>query len=137
MRQTLYNHSLSRMALPSATRTNATVNGTTVDTGVFNNDFRTVLFTVVTGTITDGSHAFSVQDSADGSAWATADSGLVQGSAPTITATDDDAVFQFGYIVGTRQYVRLVVVTSGATTGGVFCAVATMGGGTSTPVARS
>jgi hypothetical protein len=137
MRSTLYTHSLVRVALTSAARTNGTVNGTTVDLGVFGNDFRSVLFAVQTGSITDGSHAISVQDSPDGSAWAAVDSAQLQGAAPTITSTNDDTVFEVGYIPGTKQYVRLVATTSGATTGGIFAAVAVLGGAASSPVARS
>lgn len=137
MRSTLYNHSLVRAALTSAARTNGTVNGTTVDLGVFGNDFRSVLFVVYTATITDGTHTISIQDSPDGSAWAAVDTAQVQGATPTITATGDDTVYEFGYIPGTRQYVRLVAVTSGATTGGVFGAVAVLGSASSSPVARA
>lgn len=137
MRSTLYTNSLSRMALPSAARVNGTANGSTVDTGVFGNDFRSVLFVVTTGTIADGSHAITVQDSDDGSSWAAADPSRIQGTQPTIGATDDNVVFDVGYVVGTRQYVRLVVTTSGATTGGVFSAVAVLSGASSAPVARS
>jgi hypothetical protein len=137
MRSTLYTNSLVRVALTSATRTNGTVNGTTVDLGVFGNDFRSVLFVVQTGTVTDGSHAISVQDSPDGSAWAAVDAAQLQGTAPTITSTNDDTVLEVGYIPGTKQYVRLVAVTSGATTGGVFAAVAVLGEASSRPVARS
>lgn len=137
MRSTLYSHSLVRVALTSATRTNGAVNGTTVDLGVFGNDFRTVLFVVQTGTVTDGTHAITVQDSPDGSAWAAVDAAYLQGALPTITGTDDDAVFQFGYIAGTKQFVRLVATTSSATTGGVFSAVAVLGAASSSPVARS
>lgn len=136
MRETLYNQALARLALTSGTRTNGTVNGTTVDTGVFGNDFRAVLFVVQTGTITDGSHAVTVQDSTDGSTWAAADSSLIQGSLPTIVGANDDSVFDFGYIAN-RQYVRLVVTTSGATTGGVFSAVAVLFDASQNPVARS
>lgn len=137
MQRTLYTHSLSRIALQSATRTNGTANGVTIDTGVFGNDFRTVLFVITTGAITDGSHAFSVQDSDDGSSWAAADASRVQGVAPTATASDDNVVFDVGYVVGTRQYVRLVATTTGATTGGVFSAVAVMSGASTSPVLRS
>jgi hypothetical protein len=137
MRATLYNACLTRVALTSAARTNGTVNGTTVDLGVFGNDFRTVMFVVSTGTITDGSHAFTVQESADGSSWGNAASASVQGSLPTVVAADDDTVFQFGYIVGSLQYVRIVATTSGATTGGIFSATAVLSGASSSPVARS
>lgn len=137
MRDTLYTDTLARVALTIGTRTNGTVNGTTVDTGVFGNDFRSVMFVVLAGTITDGSHAITVQDSADGSTWATADSSLIQGSLPTITGTNDDTVFEFGYVVANRQYVRVVATTSAATTGGVFGAVALLSSGSVAPVARS
>lgn len=138
MRETLYTKTLARVALLPAVRTNATVNGTTVDTSIFGNDFRVALFVVYTGTITDGSHAITVQDSADGSSWATADSSLIQGSLPTIVSTDDDKVFEFGYVVsGARAFVRLVATTSGATTGGNFGAVALLSEGSVSPVIRS
>lgn len=136
MRDTLYTDTLARVALTSATRVNGTVNGTTVDTGVFGNDFRSVMFVVLTGTITDGSHAITVQDSPDGSAWTTVDAALLQGSLPTITGANDDTVFEFGYVV-TRQYVRLVATTSAATTGGAFGAVALLSAGSIAPVARA
>ncbi|WP_454199585.1 hypothetical protein [Nocardia sp. Marseille-Q1738] len=137
MRRTLYNRCLTRQALTSAVRTNGTVNGTTVDLGVFGNDFRSVLFIVSTGTITDGSHAITMQDSPDGTNWTTVPASQRQGSLPTIVAANDDTLFEFGYIVGTNQYVRLVATTSGATTGGVFSAVAVLSEGSTTPVLRS
>lgn len=137
MRNTLYSHTLVKPALPSAARTNAVVNGTTVDLGVFGNDFRTVMFVVSTATITDGSHAITMQDSPDGSAWSTVPAAKRQGSLPTIVLTDDDTLFSFGYIVDTNQYVRLVATTTGATTGGIYSAVALLSEGTFAPVARA
>lgn len=138
MRRTLYTHNHVVSALDQASRTaNATVNGATVDTGLFGNDFRSVLFIVQAATITDGSHAFTVQDSADGSSWAAADASLVQGTAPTLVAASDNAVFYVGYIVGARQYVRLSVTTTTSTSGGVFGAVAILGEASVSPVARS
>lgn len=135
--RTLYSQCLARVAMPSAARTNGTVNGTTVDLGVFGNDFRTVYFVVSTATVTDGSHAFTVQESPDGSSWANAASTSVQGSLPTVTSSGGSSVFEFGYIANTNQYVRVVATTSGATTGGVFSVAAVCGGASSTPVARS
>lgn len=137
MRNTLYTRCLTQQALTSAVRTNGTVNGTTVDLGVFGNDFRTVLFIVSTGTITDGSHAITMQDSPDGTNWTAVAAGFRQGSLPTIVAANDDALYEFGYIVGSNQYVRLVAATSGATSGGAFSAVAVCSEASHTPVARS
>lgn len=137
MRDTLYNKTLVRQALTSAARTNGTASGTAVDLGVFGNDFRTVLFVISTATITDGSHAITLEDSPNNSDWTAVEAGRVQGSQPTVVAADDNTFFALGYIVGTAQYVRLSVVTSGATTGGVFSALAILGEGSNNPVARA
>lgn len=138
MRDTLYSSSLARPALAFVARTaNAAVNGTTVDLGVYGNDFRTALFVIATGAVTDGTHTVKLQHSEDDSNWTDVSADRLQGSAPAITSSDDDKVFAVGYIVGTEQYVRVVVTTAGATSGGIFGAVAVLGEASSTPVARS
>lgn len=137
MRDTLYTHSLSRLALTSAARTNGTVNGSTVDLGVYGNDFRTALFVITTGAITDGTHAITLEHSSDGSNWSAVPAERRQGALPSIGSVDDNVVLEVGYIVGTEQYVRLAVTTSGATTGGIYSAVAVLGSASSSPVARS
>lgn len=137
MRNTLYNNTLVVAALASAARTNGTVNGTTVDLGAFGNDFRSVMFIVSTATVTDGTHAITMQDSPDGTNWTAVPAAKRQGSLPTVLAANDDTLYQFGYIVGTNQYVRLVATTTGATTGGVYSAVAVLSEASSSPVARS
>lgn len=137
MRESLYTKGLARVALTSGTRTNGTVTGPAIDSGIFGNDFRTVFFVVLTGTVTDGSHAVTVQDSADGSTgWNAVDAGTLSGTVPTIGGPDDDTVFQFAHVLQ-KQYVRLSVTTSGATTGGVYGAVAVLYDASVEPVARS
>lgn len=135
--RSLYTESLSRMALQSAARTNGTSNGTSVDLGVFGNDFRSALFVVTTATITDGTHAVTVQESADASSWVAVPADRVQGTLPSIGSADDNVVFEFGVIAGTAQYLRVVATTTGSTTGGVFSAVAVLSEGSNNPVARS
>lgn len=135
MRRSVYSANLARVALPVAART-ATTAGTTVDRHVFNNAFRSVMFVIHTGTITDGTHTVAVEDSADGTTWAAADASNLHGSAPAITSSNDDTVFEVGYN-GPKRYVRLNVTVASATTGGIYGAVAVMSGGRSTPVARS
>lgn len=136
--QTLYSNTLARVALTPVVRTaNAAVNGTAVDLGVFGNDFRSVLFVVSTGVITDGTHTVTLEVSADNSSWSAAATDRIQGSLPAIGASDDNTLFQFGYKAGTEQYVRIVVTTAAATSGGLFGAVAVLGEGSNNPVARS
>ncbi|MCT9932441.1 hypothetical protein N5079_19760 [Planotetraspora sp. A-T 1434] len=127
MRRSVYNECVARPALAVATRTNGAVNGLTVDKHYQNNAFRSVMFIVHSGTMTDGSVAVTMQDSPDNSTWTAVDASYVQGSLPTIASTDDDKTFEIGY-TGPQRYVRIVATTSGATTGGTFGATAVMWG---------
>ena len=137
MRRSLYPSGLAVRALASDAHTDGTVNGDTVDryqtSGGRGSYHGGVLFVVLTGTVTDGTHTFVVEDSENGSTWATASSYDVQGAAPALDDQDSDAVFEVGYN-GTKRYVRLSVTTAGSTTGGVFGAVALLDGGQARPV---
>lgn len=121
MRTSIYRESMSAMALTSGTRTNGTVNGTTVDRVAD----CSVLFVVTTGAVTDGTHTFTVQDSDDGTTWATAAD--VQGTAPVVNSTKANSVIDVGYR-GPKRFCRLSVTTTGATTGGVYSAAAVLYG---------
>jgi hypothetical protein len=139
MSLSLYGNSLSRLALASAARINGTATGLPIDMNIFNNGFRAVMFIVTTGVMTDGSVVCSVEESSvSGSGYAAvADaSWRVTGTPPTVALTDDDTVFTFG-VRPTKQFVHIVAVTSGATTGGIFSAVAVLHHGSFGPVNRS
>lgn len=133
MRDSLYDSAVTRPALPIALRTNAAVNGLSIDKNYQNNMFRVVMFSIFTGTITDGTTAITMQDSPDNSAWTAVDSSFVQGTLPSIVLTDDDKVFDIGY-TGAQRYVRIVATTTGATTGGTFGAIAILSSPRRTPV---
>jgi len=129
---TTYNHVVTKVALTNQTiSTNTTTNGATVDRYGFNS----VSFTVLSGSVTDGSYAITVEDSEDGSSWAAAAAASVQGSM-TVAATDDNEVNEIGYI-GVKRYVRIKIVSTGVTTGGVFGAIAALGEPRRKPVTRS
>lgn len=130
MRKSIYRKSRSVIALTSTARAQAgsPFSGTTVDryqAGTV--EYRTLMFVVTTGTMTDGSHAFVVQDSDDGTTWGTPAAGEVQGTAPTVTSTGSDKVFDVGYS-GAKRYARLQVTVTGATTGGIYSAAAVLYG---------
>ncbi len=136
MRESLYNNVRAVRALITATRTaNATVNGDTVDLNLSGQNFRAAMFVIHTGTVTDGSHAISVQDSPDGTAWTAAAADEISGGPPTIVAVNDDSVFEVGYI-GDRRYVRIQVITTASTAGATVGAVCLLGQPSSTPVIR-
>jgi photosystem II stability/assembly factor-like uncharacterized protein len=136
MRQSLYNVARAKATLALAVRTNGTVNGTTVDLHENKDASRSAMLIVQSGTITDGSHAVILQESDNGSAWSTVAAPDLQGSAPTIVAADDDALWELGYI-GSKRYVRASVTTSGATSGGTFGAVIVRAFPRRTPIAHS
>lgn len=104
-------------------RTNGTVNGAGVDRNLAGKMYQAAVIVVHTGTMTDGSHAVTIQESDDNSSWTNVAAGDLQGVAPTIVSTDDNVIFTVGYR-GLKRYVRAIVVTSGATTGGIFGAQA-------------
>lgn len=136
MRQSLYSVARAKLALTLAVRTNGTATGTTVDLNENKDASRSAMLIVYSGTITDGSHAVILQESDNGSAWSTVAAADLQGSAPTITATDDDAMWELGYL-GSKRYIRASITTSGATTGGTFGAVIVRAFPRRTPIAHS
>jgi photosystem II stability/assembly factor-like uncharacterized protein len=136
MRRTLYNIARAKATLAIASRTDGTVNGTTVDLHENLDASRSAMLIVLGGAITDGSHAIVLQESDDGSAWSTVAAADLQGTAPTLTSTDDDALSEVGYL-GSKRYLRAAVTTTGATTGGTFGAVILRGFPRRQPISHS
>jgi hypothetical protein len=139
-KSSLYDNVLARLCLPLAVRTNGTTNGTVIDKqdpsgGV--DSFTTCLFLVIAGAITDGVHTVTIQDSDDGSSFATAAAADVFGGPPSIAASSGDShsMAELGYN-GLKRYLRVSVTVTGATTGGAIGAAVVLGGETSTPVKR-
>lgn len=133
----LYSNALPVLALQSQTVQTGTVNGAAVDTGVFSNNFRDVLFVLTSGTLTDGSYAVAVEESdSSGSGFAAVATDRVLGALPSYAATDDNTVKYVG-ARPTKRYVRVTVTATSATTGGVLSGVALLGSGGNHPVTRS
>lgn len=126
LKMSLYPYSRTVQAMLHVARINGTAVGVTVDKQQGGTaDYQTVMFVISSDTITDGSHAISIQDSPDGTTWTNAAPADVQGTAPTLISTSDDLVFDLGYR-GQKRYVRVQAVTTTATTGGVFGAAAVL-----------
>jgi len=139
VKTTVYNSVLVQQTVTAANRTNGTVNGTAIDlwsNTVADQVFRSALAVVQTGTITDGTHTVEVQESDDNSSFSAVADADLQGSEPAIGAANDNVVYEIGYR-GTKRYIRVTVVTSGATTGGTFGAVLILGIPRRLPVAHS
>lgn len=127
MRTSVYHRSKSVVALaPNAIAVNGTTNGATVDLlqgGA--GDFKTALLVVQSRAIGEGSHAVTFEHSDNGTVWSAAGD-AVTGTLGTFTATDDNVIREVGYS-GAKRYFRIVVTTTGITTGnGVLGAVAVL-----------
>ena len=139
MRTTVYNNILAFQSVTAANRTNGTVNGTAVNLwshSVGRQFFNGAMVLVQTGTITDGTHTVEVQESVDNSSFTAVADADLQGTEPAIAAANDNVIYEIGYR-GSKQYLRVSVVTTGATTGGTFGAVLLLGQPRRFPVAHS
>jgi len=120
MRRTIYNTAKAVLSLAPAVRTTS-ANGTAVDLG----PARSALLVVVAGTVTDGTHTVSLEESANGSTgWAAVADADLQGTEPAVTSSTDERLYEVGY-VGSKRYVRPVVTVTGtpATGGSIACVV--------------
>ncbi len=113
--------------VPAAARTTGTVTGEAVDVS----GYERVDIVIFSGTITDGTHTFSLTecDTVGGSYTAVAAADIVpsatgsgaNGAVLTTTSTHDNAGMVFSYI-GHQPFIRVIAISAGTTTGGVFCA---------------
>src|SRR4051794_16243249 len=130
----LYDYAVVRRTVAPAVRTNGTVNGAAVNLGAYGSE--SAIVAINTGTITDGSHAVSVQDSDDGTTWGNVGAGRLTVAPPTLTSADSNSFFEIG-VTATKAFLRVVVVTTGATSGGAFSAVVVAGDPGTTPVSHA
>ncbi|MFG2515967.1 hypothetical protein [Streptomyces sp. NPDC048584] len=141
MRRTVYNHVRAVATLGVAAYTAAT-DGSTVDRKLSgasgtNEWHQSATLLVHAGTITDGSHAITLEVSDDGQDWDAAPAKDLQGALPTIAAADDGKVYEVGYL-GTARYLRAVTTVSGSPeTGGIYGAVILLGFPNVTPISRT
>lgn len=137
--QTVYSHALAVKALATgtATITTGTTVGAVIDTNLYNNNFRDVLFAIQAGVLTDGSYQWSVTECAtSGGSYTAVPADRLQGSLASLASTDDQVLLQVG-VRPTMRYVQLSVVATSATSGGVFSALAVLSNGGLGPVARA
>lgn len=129
----LYNNVQVKPSLTNALRS-ATATGSAVDRAYNGSMFNSAMVVVHTGTITDGTHTITVEESDDNSAWATATA--LQGTVPAVVAADDDKVFEIGYLGG-KRYIRVKSTVSGSpATGGIYDALVVLGDPRIAPVVR-
>jgi hypothetical protein len=120
----LHNNVSAAVALtPRAIATDTTTSGTAVDL----QGYEGVEFVVATGVLTDGAYVVNLQESdVSGSGYTDVAAADMLGTEPNFAATDDNVVGVVGYR-GNKRYVRLQIVSTGTTTGGLIGAVAIRG----------
>jgi len=123
VRDSMYDDTGARLTLPPAVRANGVVNGTPVDTVAGGGPFRVGMLVVSAGAVTDGSNAITVQDSDDGSTNWQPYAGQTQGSIPALGTPQGNATYRMALDTLPRRWLRAVINTTGATTGGTIGAV--------------
>lgn len=110
------------LSLAPTART-ASANGTGVD--LLGYEAAEIL--IVAGIITDGSHAITIEESANNSDFTAVAAADRIGSLPTLTSSSGgSAVHRFAY-VGGKRYIRVVATASGTTSGGIIGALVLRG----------
>lgn len=120
---TIYNNVDAVKALSLALRPTGTVEGDTIDRADTNSS---VMFAIISGTITDGTATFIVKDSDDGVTFTAAPT--FQQGAAVFAPADGNQVKEIGYS-GPKRYCRVSVTTAGGATGGTHGAIAIFNGG--------
>ena len=95
---------------------NATVDGASADRRSGKVAYNDVVAVIDVGTWTDGTHTFTLEDSPDDSTWTAVAAGLFNGVCVVDGAADDEQQYKIDYL-GSEQYVRVTVTSSGVTTG--------------------
>ena len=97
----------------------ASVNGSGVDL----QGFEGAMVSFIVGTITDGTHTPSIEESDDDSTYTAVAAADLDGSLSNLASNTNQRV---GYH-GNKRYIRAVSTVSGATTGGVYAATVVRG----------
>jgi hypothetical protein len=126
---------------PAARGANAAVNGADIDLSGYEN----ALFELNVGTWTDGTHTPKLQEADDNGSGApgtyadVAAANTVGTFTPITSAPTASKAYKYGYFKynTNKRWVRLVVTTSGATTGAVFGATVARGGARNLPLPYS
>jgi hypothetical protein len=113
---------LRRIATSQSLAPAARVTGTFTGTGVDLRGFDAAVIVVAFGAYTDGTHTPSLQHSMDNATFTACAASDMDGSFSAVSSSAGANTTQsLGYI-GTQRYVRVVMTTTGATTGAVSVA---------------
>jgi hypothetical protein len=131
----IYDDTVVRRSVSPAVVTNGTINGAAVNLGQYGAE--SAIVAITTGAVTDGSHAFAIEESDTGvGAWTAVPVGRLTSAAPAVVTANSNALYEIG-VTPLKAYLRVVVVTTAATTGGLLAAVVVVGEPGSVPVSHA
>ena len=128
MRHDLFHAIKPQVALNFGTiSSDTTTAGNIIDT----QGFESVMFGIITGTVTDGDYTILIQDGDESDlsdAAAVADASLLgtEAGASFTADTDDNKISKIGYI-GKKRYVRMSIVSTNTSSGAVIGGYAMLG----------
>jgi len=128
MKHDLFSNIKPQVALDFGTiSTDTTTAGNIIDT----QGFQSVVFGIITGTVTDGDYTILIQDGDESNlsdAANVADAYLrgTEAGASFTADTDDDKISKIGYI-GIKRYVRMSIVSTNTSSGAVIGGYAILG----------
>jgi hypothetical protein len=93
----------------------ASVTGDTADLHFY----EAVAIEAIVGTITDGTHSLTIEESTDGVTFSTVSADFLQGSFSNLAS---NSVQEIGYL-GDKRYIRVNATVTGATSGGTYTVV--------------
>ena len=102
---------------------NASANGTTVDRQGYGGALAVVAF----GAYTDGTHTPALQDSPDGTTWTNVAATLQNGSFAAVASAGGANTVQAVSYLGGARYLRVVMTSTGTTTGAASSALIVRG----------
>jgi hypothetical protein len=111
-----------RQSLKPLART-ASANGSGVDLLGYDG----AMIVVDAGTVTDGTHTVSLEESADNSTFTAVAAGNLEGTLPALITTNDDQIHTAEYR-GTKRYVRGVITVTGSPSTGAVVGIAVIRG---------
>lgn len=123
MTQDLYSKLEPVIAVNTQTISNSsTVAGNEIDT----QGYQGMIITLQTGTLSDGTYTLLIQDKDEGGSYADVSDTYLLGTEAGTALTGSNKVSSIGYI-GQKRYVKVSIVASGLSSGGVVGAIANLG----------
>lgn len=131
----IYDNTVARRSVSPAVVTNGTINGAAVNLGSYGSESAIAVINV--GTVTDGTHTTSIEESDTGTgSWSAIPVGRLTAAMPVVNVAASNTIIEIG-VTPLKAFVRIVVVTTAATTGGLLSGLVICGDPGNVPVSHA